>query len=124
MHAQVVTLCRFWGDSGLRDKPNPPPDDELFGRIRALVLARIEAVDPEEAALADRSLGEMLLRWRTIQPPIYGHFGPPPQETPLMYPAGSEPRAIWANRSKATPSSMRNVDSGCDAEVVLQYPQP
>jgi hypothetical protein len=124
LHAQVVTLVRYWGDAALRDRPSPPPSDALFAKIRDFILDRIAHVDSEEAGLADEMLRALVQRWRAIQPPLYGHFGPPPQETPLMYPAGSEPRAMWAGRSKATPSSMRNVDAGCDADVIAQFPQP
>ena len=124
LHAQVVTLTRYWGGAGLRDRPSPPPSDVLLDRIRAVLLDRIAHVDGEEATMADDMLTALLQRWRAIQPPIYGRFGPPPQETPLMYPAGSEPRAMWAGRSKPTPSSMRNVDAGCDADVIVQFPQP
>ena len=124
LHAQLVTLARYWGDKAMRDNPNPPPNDPLFKRIRDILIKRIEQVDAGESAAADLMLTELIERWRRIQPPIYGHFGSPPQETPLMYPSGTEPRAIWASRSKATPSSMRNVDSGCDAEVIAQFQQP
>lgn len=124
LHAQLVTLARYWGDAPLRDRPSPPPSDELFSRIREFLINRITHVDAEETEFADQMLARFLQRWRAVQPPIYGHFGPPPQETPLMYQAGTEPRVMWASRSKPTPSSMRNVDSGCDADVVLQYPQP
>lgn len=124
LHAQLITLARYWGDTALRDRPTPAPDDPLFKRIRDILVQRIQQVDSGEAASADAMLTELLERWRRIQPPIYGHFGMPPQETPLMYPSGTEPRAIWATRAKATPSSMRNVDSGCDAQVILQFEQP
>jgi hypothetical protein len=124
LHAQLVTLARYWGDKAMREIPNPPPDDPLFKRIRDILIQRIQQVDSGESAAADLMLTELIERWRRIQPPIYGHFGSPPQETPLMYPSGTEPRVIWANRSKATPSSMRNVDSGCDAEVISQFQQP
>jgi hypothetical protein len=124
LHAQLVTLIRYWGDAALRDRPNPPPSAELIKKIRDVLIGRIEHVDAGETVLAEKMLEQLVRRWRTVQPPIYGHFGPAPQETPLMYPAGSEPRAIWANRSKPTPSSMRNVDAGCDAEVILQFPEP
>jgi hypothetical protein len=124
LHAQLVTLARYWGDKAMRESPNPPPNDLLFKRIRDILMQRIQQVDSGESAAADLMFTELIERWRRIQPPIYGHFGSPPQETPLMYPSGTEPRAIWANRSKATPSSMRNVDSGCDAEVISQFQQP
>ena len=98
--------------------------DTVLETVISVLAQRIQQVDSGESTAADLMLTELIERWRRIQPPIYGHFGSPPQETPLMYPSGTEPRAIWANRSKATPSSMRNVDSGCDAEVISQFQQP
>jgi hypothetical protein len=124
LHAQLITLVRYWGDRTLRDNPSPPPTDPLFDRIRDILLERIQQIDPGEAALSEQMLAELIERWRRIQPPIYGHFGLPPAETPLMYPSGTEARVAWANRSKSTPSSMRNVDSGCDAEIISQFLQP
>src|SRR5262249_5904566 len=123
LHAQLITLVRYWGDEHLRERPSPPPSNDLFTRIYRFIVDRIRRVDTTEADLAAKMLTDLLARWRAIQPPIYGHFGQPPQETPLMYPAGSEPRAIWATRARATPSSMRNVDAGCDAKVIVQFPQ-
>ncbi len=123
LHAQLATLVRYWGGSPLRSSPKPPPTEQLYRRIRDLVVQRIAGIDPEEAEAARRMLDEFLQRWRAIEPPLYGGFGPPPQETPLLFPNGSEPRAAWAGRSRATPSSMRNVDASCSASVILQFPQ-
>jgi hypothetical protein len=123
LHAQVVTLVRYWGDASVRERPSPPPPDALFDRIRQVLVDRITRVDPEEVALSDEMLRRFVRRWCTIQPPIYGHFGPPPEEAPLMYPAGTEPRKPWAGCSKATPTSMRHVDAGCDACVIGQFPE-
>lgn len=124
LHAQLVTLVRYWGGQSLCERPSPAPNDPLVNRIRDILIQRIQQVDVSESALADQMLSDLIARWRAVLPPIYGHFGPPPQETPLMFPSGTEPRALWARRSKATPSSMRNVDSGCAAEVIAQFPQP
>jgi hypothetical protein len=124
LHAQLVTLARYWGGKSLRDNPNPPPTSQLLDRISRVLIQRIQQVDPGEKPLAEQMLVDLIERWKRLEPPIYGHFGPPPQETPLMYPSGTEPRAVWANRAKATPTSMRNVDSGCDAGVIQQFPQP
>jgi hypothetical protein len=123
LHAQLVTLVRYWGDKALRDSPTPPPGEALLKRIRDILIARISAIDESEAGLADKMLSELVERWCRVQPPLYGHFGPPPDQTPLMYPSGTEPRSLWSNRAKATPSSMRNVDAGCDAEVIMQFPK-
>ena len=122
LHAQIVSLARYW-DSRLVDGPKPPPDDALVERIRKTILARVSAVDAGEAALTGEMFDEIIERWRRIQPALYGHFGPQPDETPLMYPSGMQPRALWATRSKATPSSMRNVDAGCDAAVISDFPK-
>lgn len=124
LHAQIITLARYWGSEALRERPQPPPSSDLIDRLREAVFARVRAVDNEEAAAAEEMFEEIVSRWARVQPAIYGHFGSPPEETPLMYPSGTQPRPLWGDRSKATPSSMRNVDAGCDAEVVMQFPQP
>jgi len=124
LHAQVITLSRYWGDEELRKYPRPAPSAALIKRIRDVLIDRIRQVDSGEAALADQMLSAFMARWQKVLPGIYGQFGPPPQETPLIYPSGTEPRVLWAERAKATPSSMRNVDSGCDAHVILQFPLP
>jgi hypothetical protein len=123
LHAQVVSLARYW-ESRLTDGPKPPPDDALVERIRKTIMARVSAVDAGEAPLTEEMFDEIIEGWRRIQPALYGHFGPQPDETPLMYPSGMQPRALWASRSKATPSSMRNVDAGCDAAVISDFPKP
>ena len=46
-------------------------------------------------------------------------FGPPDEEIPLMYPAGSQQHPHWQNWPYATPSSMRNVDAECAARPLL-----
>jgi hypothetical protein len=125
LHAQLVTLARYWGDSRLRKDPNPPPNDVLLNRIRNTLIPRIQMVDLGESKAAEKMLEEIIERWQRIQPQIYGQPGSlSPQEIPLMYPSGTEPRTIWSGRSKATPSSMRNVDSSCEAEVISQFQQP
>lgn len=124
LHAQLIALIRYWGSDALRDNPKPPPDEHLVDRVVQVLLERIREIDCDETALAEGMLAEFIGKWRKVLPPIYGHFGLPPQETPLMYPSGTEPRMVWGGRAKATPSSMRNVDSGCDAMVITQFPQP
>jgi len=123
LHAQIVTLARYWGDEEVRWRAQPAPPDSLFQKIHELILQRVSAVDPGEYAHTSEKLDEIETDWRRIPPPIYGHFGPPPDETPLMYPSGTQIRVEWGERSKATPSSMRNVDASCDADVIRNYSQ-
>jgi hypothetical protein len=90
--------------------------------IRDLILARVARADETEVESTEAMIREIVSSWRRLQPGIYGTVGMPPDETPLMYPNGSQPRLTWANRSRATPTSMRNVDAGCDASVISSYP--
>ncbi|MEI8012168.1 MAG: helicase-related protein [Candidatus Omnitrophota bacterium] len=121
LHAQLITLARYWGDSVLRTDSRKPPDSALTKMIEDVLISRIKQVDQVEVVAAEKMIKDFWARWNNIQPPHYGGFGVPPAGTPLMYPGGSEPRIDWANRSKATPTSMRNVDSVCDAQVVAQF---
>lgn len=123
LHAQLVTLARYWGDEEVRRRAQPAPPNSLFQKIHELILQRVLAVDPEESDSTRAMLEEIENNWRLIPPPIYGHFGPPPEETPLMHPSGSQTRVEWGGRSLATPSSMRNVDASCDADVIRNYSQ-
>jgi hypothetical protein len=123
LHALIVTLVRFWGDVGLRERPQPPPDDTLIARIRAAVLERVASTDPEEQAETDVMIRQIVEAWRTFQPPKYGDFGPLTEECPLMYPSGSQQHPFWNDRPFATPTSMRNVDASCDARVLNAYPE-
>lgn len=124
LHAQVVALVRFWGDQLSREHPNPPPQADLLAKIKDLILSRVGLIDPGESLLTASMLDEIIAKWRRLQPTLYGNFGPQPDPAPMMFPAGTEPNPSWANRSTSTPSSMRNVDSSCDASVIEQYPQP
>jgi hypothetical protein len=124
LHAQIVTLARYWGDDELQNRPQPAPDDALIKKIRDVLLNRVAIVDLPEASSTEKMIEEIVADWRLVPPPKYGHFGPPSDETPLMYPSGTQKRVEWADRPLATPSSMRNVDAGCDAAVVSSFPQP
>ena len=48
---------------------------------------------------------------------IYGNFGQI-TDIPLMYPAGTNPPEDIKARAWSTPTSMRNVDSTCEAYVI------
>jgi hypothetical protein len=87
-------------------------------------MGRVAVVDTPEASSTEEMITEIVAAWRLVPPPKYGHFGPPPDETPLMYPSGSQKRVEWADRALPTPSSMRNVDASCGAAVIPEFPQP
>ena len=124
LHALVVSLVRFWGTGEERAYPNPAPRLELLDRVREAILDRVGRVDADEYDETAAMLDDILADWRRLPAQRYGDFRPPDEEVPLMYPAGNQELPAWANRSVATPTSMRNVDASCNARPVPQYPTP
>ena len=124
LHAQLVTLARYQGDRDLRDSPSHPPTDARVQEWLEVILKRVRAVDEGEVESAERMLKEFLADWQRLMPQKYGQMANVPQQpTPLLYPNGMPPFAIWGGRSKPTPTSMRNVDAGCDATVIADFPK-
>jgi hypothetical protein len=122
LHALVVILTRFWGNETQREFP-VVPDSNLENRIRKEVINRVGVVEPDECervtSLLDRIFGE----WRRLPPDVYGYFNTPADTVPFMYPNGTHPSEGWDDRAYATPSSMRNVDAGCQARVIALFPE-
>lgn len=124
LHALLTTLVRYRGTPENRDRPQPMPDTTLLRAIERIVNERVTGVDVSERSETLKQLQDAIDHWERIQPPRYGGFGPLREEIPLLYPAGSEPSAKWEKKSWPTPTSMRDVDATCEAQVVAQYPQP
>ena len=115
LHALVVILCRYWGDEDLRARPNNPPDPGVVHRIKETIRERVMSSDPEEWSGTEKQIDEIIRKWSDVPPARYGGFGPPSEEIPLMYPAGTQLHPLWHPLPFATPSSMRNVDADCAA---------
>jgi hypothetical protein len=125
LHALAVTLVRYFGGDAARTWPQPwKPVEERVAGVTEVIAARVRAIDPDEEDAARRQLKEIFSDWRRNPPPRYGDFKPPSADTPLMYPAGTQKLAEWSEPTYQTPSSMRNVDSTCDARVLPRFPQP
>lgn len=125
LHAVAVALVRMLGGDSLYARPNePPPDDNLVERIRNIILDRVAKVDAQQSAAALDRFNYIISEWKRVPPSKYGGFAPPDPEEPLMYPSGSERHPRWSIRPLPTPSSMRNVDATCDAEVLSNFPDP
>ncbi|MDE0074843.1 MAG: hypothetical protein OXU32_12875 [Gammaproteobacteria bacterium] len=125
LHALIVTLIRYWGDNNLRRRPDAPLQEDLVDRVRSVIRKRIEEVDPEELDAALDDFSYIIGRWHATQPGRYGRFGPQDEETPLMYPFGTEPLPGWDAAACEPPwptaSSMRSVDADCELGVIGYY---
>jgi hypothetical protein len=97
--------------------------EDLVPLAIAVIAQRVRGIDPNEETAVRTQLNEIFADWRRNPPPRYGDFKPPSADTPLMYPAGTQKLSEWGEPTYPTPSSMRNVDSTCDARVVPRFPQ-
>ncbi|MDW8208817.1 MAG: helicase-related protein, partial [Chloroherpetonaceae bacterium] len=123
LHALMVTLVRY-RSSACRSRPQPPPPPGVQEAIRRVIEERVSAVDPEERAETLRLLEQRWQHWNNVRPPRYGGFGYSHDEAPLLHPAGTPLPEDYEGCAWPTPSSMRDVDAGCRAEVLRRYPEP
>jgi len=125
LHAVVIALTRMLGGDALSQRPdNPPPGDEIVGRLRSIIQERVSKVDEEQLEGVLERLSFIISEWRRVPPSKYGGFAPPDPEEPLMFPSGSERHPRWSTRPLPTPSSMRNVDATCDLGILSSFPEP
>lgn len=121
LHGLVIAAVRQLGELEREGQhPNPFPlaeGEQLRDIIEDMIRQRVAFVSPDEEAAVMEKLRKRLNEWQTWSPVEYGGFGTLPEHPPLMYPAGAIPPAEWNNHSWPTLSSLRDVDSSCEADV-------
>lgn len=117
LHAILVGLIRFYSTDQSSTTPRPFPQKEIIERVTQIIFDRVRLIDDEEYEKTLELIEEKLDYWKNELPLVYGSFG---QQTniPLMYPAGTNPSEDIKARAWSTPTSMRNVDSTCEAYVI------
>ncbi|MEZ5027542.1 MAG: helicase-related protein [Ferruginibacter sp.] len=117
LHAILVGLIRFYSTDQSSNTPRPFPQKEIIERVTQIIFDRVHLIDGEEYEKTLELIEEKLEYWKNELPLVYGSFG---QQTniPLMYPAGTNPSEDIKARAWSTPTSMRNVDSTCEAYVI------
>jgi len=117
LHAILVGLIRLYSTDHSSTKPKPFPQNEIIERVIQIITDRVHLIDGEEYDKTVKLIEEKLEYWKNELPLVYGSFG---QQTniPLMYPAGTNPSEDIKARAWPTPTSMRNVDSTCEAYVI------
>lgn len=116
LHAVMVSFVRQRGPSNAG--PYPPPE-EVLKEFRTLVRDRVSAVDKEELVSYDGVFDERLDEWLTWQRTVWS--GDSSGDIPLLRRAGEYASRTAALLSWATPTSMRNVDAECQAEITRLY---
>jgi hypothetical protein len=119
LHSVLVILIRHY--TQLQSPDTIDLKNESIKEVIKLLKKRCEAIDPEHLGSFDEKINQLLTDWSEITPEEWGSFGTP-DKRPLMYPAGAEPLEEWNNSSWPTLSSMRNIDTECNARVLDRYP--
>ncbi len=86
------------------------------------LVRRVEVIAKDYTHALSHRLQTLLKEWSDTRPREWGRLLDLPENQPLMYPAGSEPREEWDGLAWSVPTSMRNVDAECQARVLPRYP--
>lgn len=121
LHAILIGLIRFYSSEQSRNAPRPFPADAVIKRVTQLIYDRVNLIDAEEYEKTVELIEEKLEYWKNELPLTYGNPFGQITDIPLMYSAGASPPEDIKARAWSTPTSMRNVDSTCDAIVITDY---
>lgn len=128
LHGVVIAAVRQLGNLEREGRyPDPFPlakGEQLRSIVEEMIQKRVAFVSPDEEAAVMEKLGKRLDEWQSWNPADYGSFGTLPEHPPLMHPAGAIQPVEWDNRSWPTLSSLRDVDSSCEADVTNWFNRP
>lgn len=122
LHAVMVGMLRLLQDDDYNSNPPRYPREELLSQIETLIRNRVRAIDPEELDATEKAMQNFMHSWSVWNPQLwepkinsdYSYA----EDLPLLCQWGRPKHARWGTRSKPTPTSMRNVDSSCEAWVL------
>lgn len=122
LHAIMVGMMRLESNSVFNENPPQRPSDEFYEKIRSIIESRVDDVDSDELDPTLAAMEAFMQDWEDWNPkrwdpkwnPDWSYADP----LPLMYSAGSHPNEAWGKQGIETPTSMRNVDASCEAEVL------
>ena len=114
----MIGLLRMEGDTAYNSDPPTYPSPEQIEYVKDIITSRVLEIDPEELDDTVIQMESILAKWHIEEPQKYHDFSGG-DDLPLMFPAGTRRNEAWGkNRSFATPTSMRSVDSSCEARVL------
>jgi hypothetical protein len=118
LHAVMAGYARQMGDRGVSSSPRPLPMDLMLS-LKALLKERSDFIDPAESQTLEEVFERRVAEWREWEPRFWTDQGE--YEAPLLRYPGVYEDPVRAQRSWSTPTSMRNVDLECQAEISPLY---
>lgn len=120
LHAIMAAYVRQAGDEEIAKSPDPYPDN-LIEQLREILIPRIEAIDPDEVENFQQVFDKRASEWKSRQRTRWQATSKAAEDAPLLRVAGDYASPEWQHLSWATPTSMRNVDAQCQAEITQLY---
>ena len=122
LHAIMVGIMRLESDESFNENPPKFPNKVLYEKVRSIIENRVDDIDCDERDATLVAMNNFMQDWEDWNPKMWEpkrnqdwSYADP---LPLMYSAGSHPNEAWGEQGAETPTSMRNVDASCEAEVL------
>ncbi|MEQ8974165.1 MAG: helicase-related protein [Coleofasciculus sp. C1-SOL-03] len=120
LHAIMAAYVRQAGDEEIAKSPDPYPDN-LIEQLREILIPRIRDIDPDEVENFQRVFDKRTSEWQRWQRTHWQGTRQTADDISLLRVAGDYASPEWQRLSWATPTSMRNVDAECQAEITQLY---
>lgn len=128
LHAIMVGMMRLQNDELFNADPPRYPSEELIDKVYDIIECRVDNIDNEEVDSTIDRMNYVMQCWEDWNPskwePAKNQDWSYADPVPLMYPAGNYPNEVWRDQGIETPTSMRNVDAACEAEVLSNHYTP
>ena len=122
LHAIMIGLMRLQGNEAFNQDPPRFPDEELITYVEDIISKRVDDVDSDEYENTVNNIKDIMKKWKNWNPKkwsaSYNRDWSYTNDVPLMFSAGSHRNVAWGEQGIETPTSMRNVDASCEAEVI------
>ena len=119
LHAIMAAYVRQRGNESQSQSPHPYPVD-LIETIRGVLRRRVSAVDAGELSNLEEVFDRRVDEWRKWQRTQWGTFGRIDPNA-LLHQTGEYVSSEQRLLSWPTPTSVRNVDAECEAEITQLY---
>lgn len=120
LHAIMVAWVRQMGDESVVRRPYPYPGS-LIENLRSVLLPRVRAIDVAEAENLERVLNKRASEWKRWKRTEWQKTSA--DDSFLLLRAGEYADAELKQYSWPIPTSMRNVDAECEAQITSLYLQ-
>ena len=119
LHAVMVAYCLQSGDRSVARSPFPYPE-ALLSAVHSLLEQRVRRVDDAELPSTLEVFEKRASQWRNWRRTRWRR-DPEGEEIPLLRVHGEYASPAVERLSWATPTSMRNVDAECEAQITTAY---